>query len=158
MIFKYGATRVVFIFEKFAMKIARIRPIMATTWLYKYLRGEIEKNEKQKQKSTLRTFVGLLIIGIPANIVEYKYSIKNPDDDRVFKTLFCFLGLINFQMKASNIKDQSDWKKYCKSIGDNLCKYDLKDPEQFGVDEFGKIRIVDYGHNTTVSMLSAKES
>ncbi|HMO78961.1 MAG TPA: hypothetical protein PJ997_02320 [Candidatus Paceibacterota bacterium] len=154
MFIRSGSNRFVIVCEDFVIKIAKIRFILATKIILDYISGKIQKTEAQKNKSLLRIFFGTALNGIVSNIVEYKYSISHQNDHRIFHTCFCFFGIFNIQERGSEIEFIESWPNWYKQI-QNPKEIDLFLPKQFGLDMFEKIRIVDYGHKATITVLKS---
>jgi hypothetical protein len=112
MLFRYGRTRWVFVFEKFVVKIARIRPLSAFVWLCQYLLGIKSKPERCRERSVARITLGVALYGVRANLLEYNYSKNHPHDPRVFHVIFCFLGLVSIQHKGDEITCPSKWERF----------------------------------------------
>jgi len=118
MRFTYGCTRWVILTDKYAIKIARIRPLRPFVRLFIGVKEEnVGKVLKQRYKrnflfSGLKYIFYILFGGFVANYIEYKIYKNNPNKYNLVPTIFTFFFIFNIQIKGEPLKKSADIKKH----------------------------------------------
>ena len=108
MRFAYGATRWVILTERYAIKIARFRPIRPLVRLLQLLRkGTVRQELNKYDPNPVRGGLKYLIAGVIANLTEYRLYSQYYESGLLAPTLFTIGGLVNVQLRGepAEIKD-----------------------------------------------------
>ncbi len=151
MIIKHGTYRLVLIFDHFVIKIAKIQFFEALIMLVKWAwAGKL----KTYLALTFGSFDGpkeWLLKGIIENWEEFTFCILRKELF-VMPTYFSFFGLLNIQKRGSssevNYRDLD--RLFLPILGKKIYStHHWSNSDNFVLDEFGHIRMCDYGSTET---------
>ena len=135
-----GCTRIVFLTEQYAIKVARIRPFRPLIRLLEILRKKesIRANLEKHDKKPVKGGIKYLLAGIRANRNEY-YLYNKYKSSLLAPTLHMFAwGLVNIQVRGSSLEKSElhlaekhplwgrptrKYEEFC-SFGANCCLVD----------------------------------
>lgn len=159
MQFAYGATRWVILTERYAIKIARFRPVRPFVRLLQLLREggviqTLEKHDANLCKAVLK-YVGA---GPRANRTEYRLYKKYGAYNDLAPTLFTVFWIINVQLRGEPSKEEDVRRHPLWQILGNTpfveAAADLRQPKQFCIIG-SKVCLADYGMEILEPVLAA---
>lgn len=151
-----GRSRLVFIYEDYAIKIPWINLFLFIKCFIEYKKeGILNEKANRYGKNKILAIPIYLFHVLSSNRREYLYYIKHKDEEVLLPIIKSFLfGYIIIQPKG-NVFNSCNlrWKKFLKKLIKKGIKHiDLVKPENFC--EFnGFIRILDYGNDQTQEIL-----
>lgn len=147
MHFTYGCTRWVILTNRYAVKIARFRPIRPFIRLWELLQEkQVRKNLEKHHSNPLLGAVKYLAAGIVANRREYLLY-KKHGNDLLAPTLFTICWLVNIQQRGEPIRDNEVRSHYLWSLFEGevtTLATDILQRKQFCLID-GQVRLADYG-------------
>ncbi len=161
MQFAYGATRWVILTKRYAIKIARFRPVRPFIRLFQLLKegGVIQTLEKH-DANLLKAVLKYLGAGLRANRIEYRlYKKYGASNDLLVPTLFSIGWLINVQLRGEpcgerEVQQHSLWK-ILGGVSFVEAAADLRQPKQFC--RIGtRVYLADYGLEILEPVLAAR--
>lgn len=154
MQFAFGSTRWVILTNKYAIKIARFRPIRPILQLCKHLvHKEVSEKLRKFDSNLVRGGFKYLTAGIQANRAEWKiYSLYG--SDILAPTIWTFYGLINIQVRGEKVSEADIERHYLLHA---LRLHPIEDNDVFLAKQFctlsGTVVLVDYGRNDLIPVL-----
>jgi len=157
--FKYGATRWVVLTKRYAIKIARVRPIRPFIRLLQLLQeGGVMENLEKHDSNLIKSVLKYLGAGLRANRIEYRFYKKYGLHNDLVPTLFSFCWIINVQQRGEPCGEKEVHKHpLWQILGNPLfveAAADLGQPKQFCVIN-SRIYLADYGQEILESVLAA---
>jgi hypothetical protein len=102
----YGATRWVILTIRYAIKIARFRPLRPFIRLFELLRtGGVEANLRKHDENLIKAALKYLFAGVRANRNEYRLY-KKYGDEMLVPTLFTIGWLVNIQERGEPASEE----------------------------------------------------
>lgn len=157
---KKGGTRIVLIFSNHVVKIPRVkifRPIMRLFFHVK------EKDCKEailffSSKGVLCGIINYLFAGFIANYIEWSFYKKHKDMELLVPVKGVFFGLILLQKRVQEINEEEcpEWLPFLKNFllrNFSEDRLDLCVSRNFGIDNKGNIKLLDYGKLLTTVCL-----
>ena len=147
MEFAYGATRWVILTERYAIKIARFRPVRPFVKLFEsLLQKQVKENLEKHHSNHFLAVIKYLVAGMVANRTEYRLY-KKHGSDLLAPTLYSFCWIVNIQRRGevateSDIKAHYFWKFFSGMT--TLLAADMLQQKQYCLID-GKVHLADYG-------------
>jgi hypothetical protein len=154
MRFASGETRFVIITDKYAIKIARIRPLRPLVRIVQHLFGKKVKQElltfdKKMAKGCMR----YVLPGIFANRAEWKHSQKYGASGLIVPTLYSFFWVVNIQKAGVAATSHNIGQSLLFALFGTNELADMQGIYQYCVIE-EKVLLADYGQMEAESFLA----
>jgi hypothetical protein len=151
---KKGGTRIVMVFEKFVIKIPRIKIFMILGLVVKHLlHKKLNENVEGHNHKLGFVVISYLLVGFMANAREYILSKKiKQDDSRLLRVKWSIYGLLEVQEKGEALyKNHPKWK----AVKQLMRKAKIKDYDALTWKNYSlhnnQVCLHDYGGQTTIS-------
>lgn len=154
---KAGATRIVVLLGKNAIKIGRVRPLnlLFRAFAFPFSRAMRKRFAAKYGRSIFTAVRNDILAGLVANRKEYDYYVSH-GDPRVMPVRRCLLGgWIIVQEGGAPITSEDFERENPFKIPD-AAMYDLGEPKQFCRRPLdNKVVLVDFGREDTIQLLTA---
>jgi len=159
MRFAYGATRWVILTNRYAIKIARLRPIRPFIRLSQLLKtGRVIETLEKHDANLMKAVLKYLGAGLRANRTEYRLYKKYGVHNDLAPTLFSICWIINVQLRGepcgeNEVRQHSLWQ-ILGGASFVEAAADLRQPKQFCMIRT-QVCLADYGLEILEPVLAA---
>jgi hypothetical protein len=151
--FAYGATRWVILTDRYAIKIARIRPLRPFIRLFEHFsRGQVGEKLQAFDANPFIAGMKYLLAGVVANRLERIYY-KKYGGELLMPTVFTFLWIVNVQPRGEPASEaQARTHHFFKLLDGTPNREDFLEVHQYCTIE-GRVLLVDYGRKEIEALL-----